>query len=228
MASYPYISGPNNIGQAITLLRKNFPATVTSDTIKKYGLASNNESYVINAIKFLGLIDEEGKRTPAALDVFSKHDDGEFQTAFASLVKNAYSDLFEIRGDDAWTLGQAGLVSYFRSADKTSDIIGGRQAGVFRIFAVLAGHAESKPSQPRSTAKAAAAKPKPAKPKSETKGLDIKAASPAGAGDGEGGRASKARDMALTVRIEVNLPAGATRQNYDDIFKSMKENLLND
>ena len=226
MASHPYISGPNNIGQAVTLLRKNFPATVTSETIKKYGLASNNESYVINAIKFLGLIDEEGKRTPAALEVFSKHDDGEFQSAFASLVKNAYSDLFEIRGDDAWTLSQAGLVSYFRSADKTSDIIGGRQAGVFRMFAGLAGHADQNPSQARTAAKPAAAKAKPARPKPEAKVAEVKLAGSADAGDG--GRASKGRDMALTVRIEINLPAGATRQNYDDIFKSMKENLLND
>lgn len=226
MASYPYISGPNNIAQAVTLLRKNFPATVSSETIKKYGLASNNESYVINAIKFLGLIDEEGKRTPAAVEVFSKHDDGEFQAAFASIVKNAYSDLFEIRGDDAWTLNQAGLVSYFRSADKTSDIIGGRQAGVFRMFAGIAGHTDQKPIQSRNTAKQAASRTKPAQQKAEPKLAEAKPAS--SASEREGGHMSKGRDMALTVRIEINLPAGGTRQNYDDIFKSMKENLLND
>lgn len=49
MASHPYISGPNNITQMIGYLRKNFPAVVTSETVKKFQLASNNESYVINA-----------------------------------------------------------------------------------------------------------------------------------------------------------------------------------
>jgi hypothetical protein len=39
----------------IGFLRKNFPATVTSDTVKKLGLASKNESYVINVLQFLGL-----------------------------------------------------------------------------------------------------------------------------------------------------------------------------
>jgi hypothetical protein len=58
MASHPYISGAGNITQMIGFLRKNFPATVTSDTVKKLGLASKNESYVINVLQFLGLIDE--------------------------------------------------------------------------------------------------------------------------------------------------------------------------
>lgn len=63
MASHPYISGAGNIAQMIGFLRKNFPATVTSDTVKKLQIASNNESYVINALQFIGLMDEEGKRT---------------------------------------------------------------------------------------------------------------------------------------------------------------------
>lgn len=63
MASHPYISGAGNISQMIGFLRENFPATVTSETVKKFGLASNNESYVINALQFIGAIDEEGKRT---------------------------------------------------------------------------------------------------------------------------------------------------------------------
>lgn len=226
MASHPYISGPNNIAQAVGLLRKNFPATVTSDTIKKYGIASNNESYVINALKFLGLIDEESKRTSVAHDTFSQHDDEEFQTRFEGLVRTAYADLFELRGDDAWTLNQAGLVSYFRSADKTSDIIGGRQAGVFRVFASLAGHGDQAAS-PSKSVKAATTKPKAARvAASSSKKSTPAVETPAASFDPK--VTPKGRDMALTVRIEINLPAGATRKNYDDIFQSMKENLLND
>jgi hypothetical protein len=33
--------------------------------------------------------------------------------------------------------------------------------------------------------------------------------------------------MALTVRIEINLPAGGDQSTYDCIFKSIRENLLN-
>ena len=91
MASHPYISGPGNIAQMIAYLRKNFPATVTSETVKKFGLASNNESYVINALQFLGLIDEEGKRTTEGHDILVLPDD-KFPEAFQELVKKAYSD----------------------------------------------------------------------------------------------------------------------------------------
>lgn len=39
-----------------------------------------------------------------------------------------------------------------------------------------------------------------------------------------GGNAS---GMALTVRVEINLPAGGDQETYDRIFKSIRENLLN-
>lgn len=34
------------------------------------------------------------------------------------------------------------------------------------------------------------------------------------------------RDIGLTVRVEINLPADGTKEAYDNIFKSIKENLL--
>jgi len=34
------------------------------------------------------------------------------------------------------------------------------------------------------------------------------------------------QDMALTVRIEINLPAEGSQQTYDNIFKSIKANLF--
>lgn len=40
--------------------------------------------------------------------------------------------------------------------------------------------------------------------------------------------APEKRDMALTVRVEINLPAGGSRETYDNIFQSIKANLLNE
>ena len=34
-------------------------------------------------------------------------------------------------------------------------------------------------------------------------------------------------DFGLSVRIEINLPADGTKETYDSIFKSIRENLLN-
>jgi hypothetical protein len=223
MASHPYISGPGNVTQIIGLLRKNFPSTMNADTVKKYGLAPNNESYVINALQFIGVIDEDGKRTDKGHKVFSIHNDEEFKAAFDGLIRDAYSELFSLHGDGVWTLNRGQLINYFRTTDKTSDVIGGRQAGVFKAFADLAGHKDTN---------AATAGKVTGKPKQKAALTSIKAKNKAPVvkiKDVGSKRANEsARDMALTVRIEINLPANGSRENYDDIFQSIKENLLND
>jgi hypothetical protein len=43
----------------------------------------------------------------------------------------------------------------------------------------------------------------------------------------ENGFNKRKNDFGLTVRIEINLPAGGDQQTYDRIFKSIRENLLN-
>ena len=40
----------------------------------------------------------------------------------------------------------------------------------------------------------------------------------------KGGR----KEMALTVRIEVNLPANGSKETYDNIFKSIRANLIDE
>jgi Family of unknown function (DUF5343) len=224
MANHPYISGAGNITQMIGFLRKNFPATVTSDTVKRLGLASNNESYVINVLQFLGLIDGQGKRIDSGHEALTKHDDSEFHLAFEGIVKAAYSDLFELRADDAWTMNKNQLIGYFRSADKTSEIIASRQTGVFVALRELAGHVTEQ-SQSSSKPKATSA----AKPKSS-----VKSAKPAAQKVREQAvekapppphQIPQKGDMALTVRIEINLPAEGTQETYDAIFRSIKANL---
>lgn len=207
----------------IGFLRKNFPSTVTSETVKKFSIAPNNESYVINALQFIGVIDEEGKRTNNGQDVFVLSDD-DFSKAFEGLIRNAYKDLFDVRGDDAWTLNRKELTAYFRTTDKTSEVIGGRQAGVFQVFRGLAGHEQANLAS-NSGAGKATLKPKPAKPKSSplkaANGPTVTVEQPPKA-DGKDGR----KDMALTVRIEINLPANGTQETYDAIFKSIRANLI--
>ena len=71
-------------------LRKSFPATISSETVKKLGLASKNESYVINALRFVGIIDKDGKKTVEAGKTFSIHKDEDFGKEFSKLVKKSY------------------------------------------------------------------------------------------------------------------------------------------
>jgi hypothetical protein len=140
--THPSFPGSGPIFQAAIQLRRSFPAQVTADTLKRLGLAPGNESRIISVLKFLGIIDEEGNRTDAGKRVFAIHDDTEFGTAFGELVRQAYSDLFDLHGEASWTLDRSKLISYFRQADQTSALVGQRQATTFQALAALAGHAE--------------------------------------------------------------------------------------
>lgn len=223
-ATFPYMSGSGALLQIITHLRNSFPSQITAETLKKLGIAPNNESYVINILRFTGVIDEDGKKTSEAGTVFTKHEDEEFRKEFSSLIEQAYSGLFELHGDSAWSLPTDKLISFFRSTDQTSAIVGQRQAGVFQTLAGISGHGD--PSQAKS---GAAKTPKPKNAATKPKAIS-KAASTAAKNASkkeEHTPQSKQREFGLSVRIEINLPAVSDQGVYDKIFKSMRENLLN-
>jgi hypothetical protein len=133
--------------------------------------------------------------------VFSQHSD--------------YTDLFALHKDGAWNLSSDKLISFFRSTDKTTSLVGRLQAATFQLLAGFAGHgAVPAPASPKPSAK-----PKPAKPKSE-KVVTTNNSQPQQENH-------PARDIGLTVRIEVNLPPAGDQETYDRIFRSIRENLLN-
>jgi hypothetical protein len=217
---HPYAS-PGAITGAVNHFRKTFPATVNAATLRKLGIAPQNESYVINTLRYIGAIDEEGNKTTNATTVFNQHEPAAFQQAFGDMVKEAYRELFELHGDASWELSFDKLIGFFRNADQTSDVVGRRQASTFQALAALAGHGEV-PAPPK--AKPSAAKPKgdkPAKPAKQQPEVNL------GTGAQSGNGTPQQRDVGLTVRIEVNLPPAADQETYDRIFRSIRENLLN-
>lgn len=219
--THPYISGAGNIVLAVNHLRKAFPSVVSSETIKKLGIASNNESYVINTLRFVGVIDAEGKKTAEAGKFFSQHQDETFAKGFEGLVKRSYKGLFDLHGDSAWGLSDDELITFFRNSDDTSDLIGRRQAGTFKALSGLAGHAEI----PTVKAKPRTNGIKDSKPENNKK--KQAKASVAASFRQEEGASKSTGDLGLTVRIEINLPAQGDQETYDRIFKSIRENLLN-
>lgn len=218
--THPYISGAGNIAQMVAQLRKSFPSTISSETVKKLGIAPNNESYVINVLQYIGVVDSEGKKTPGAAKVFSHHKDDEFAKEFASLVEKAYSSLFDIHGSNAWQLDNDELITFFRQSDQTSATIGGRQANTFKILAALSGHGDTPEPKPKKATKAS----QPMKQKKTESSSNKKIQ------EGSGQQPQQQKDekgsFGLTVRVEINLPADGTKETYDNIFKSIKENLL--
>jgi len=211
-ASYPYITAPSYLRQLIVTLRGSFPPQLSTATLKKLGIAPNNESSTISTLKRLGLLDSLGMRTPRAESVFSIPDDQAFAAAFGDVVRDAYRDLFEIRGENAWSLSSEELETFFQ-ATGTSPKVAGLQVKTFRILAEAAGHpapsAMLKPPRSRP-----AEKPGPAvQPRLNLNEPLVK-------------RSSSRRGLNLTLHIDLHLPANASQETYDRIFRSIREQLL--
>jgi hypothetical protein len=219
---HPYAKVNGGLIQLLDQLRKSIPNAVDADLLKKLGIAPKNESFVINVVRFLGLIDDQGKGTDEARKTFTLHEDQAFQQAFSEVVKKAYGDLFDIHKNEAWTLAEGKLISYFRQADQSSEIVGGRQASTFKTLASYAGHI----SEGAPIAKPKGAAPKTAKAKTKQGAVMNPRSVPAVPATPVQGRGGD-QHFALTVRVEINLPAGGDRETYDRIFKSIRENLMN-
>ncbi|MPZ18119.1 MAG: hypothetical protein GEV06_09440 [Luteitalea sp.] len=229
MASkHPYTSsGSGAVVQTITHLKKSFPVTVTADTLKKLGIAPNNETYIIGILRFIGVLDDGGNKTSKATSVFTKHNAEDFQKGLSDLVESAYKDLFALHGKDAWDLSTDQLISFFRGADHTSDLVGKRQAQTFRALAALSGHGEPpKPIVTKPAGGRKATKGDPAKLKKSAPTPVVKTDMPATSNGNGSGSGVDRGDVGLTVRIEINLPASGDQETYDRIFKSIRENLL--
>lgn len=222
---HPYISGTGGLVQTINQFRKSFPATVNAGTLQKLGYAPNNETYVLNTLRFLGLLDDEGKRTDAATKVFNLHDDAQFSKGFGELVNAAYKDLFDLHKEAAWALDADSLITFFRSNDDTSAIVGKRQASTFQLLAAFSGHGDV--PQPRASGKKSNGTPKPKAVKKPAGSAGAHAPTDTKTLDLSGRVPEPQPPVGLSVRIEVNLPADGDQETYDRIFKSIRENLLN-
>jgi hypothetical protein len=174
-------------------------------------------------IRFLGVIDQDGNKTETASNVFKLHEDAAFTEEFRKLVRTAYHDLFELHGEDSWGLDTDKLISFFRSSDDTSALVGKLQASTFKILASFSGYGEVPTPKIASTKKPAVegkgVTKKPEKVISDTK-------IPSSVQPAKSTR--ETRPFGLTVRIEINLPADGDQKTYDRIFKSIRENLLNE
>lgn len=222
---HPYVSGTRVLVQVLDHLKKSFPPTLDAEVLRKLGFAPKNESYIVNTVRFIKLIDEKGARTEKAQKTFTLHDTSSFAKAFSEVVKSAYADLFKLHGDDAWTLDNAKLITYFRQTDQSSELVGTLQANTFRALATYAGQAvgraesskvKVKPTSNGGPKAKATTKPTRASQKTITVSPRLR---------GESGLSEQS--VGLTVRIEINLPATGDQDTYDKIFKSIRENLLN-
>lgn len=222
--SYPYASG-GSLAKAIAQFRQSFPPVVNASTLKKFSIAPNNESYVISVLRFLGFIDDDGNRNDGGIEYFYGGQDS-FQKGLEDTLRTAYKALFDDFGDSALDKTREELVPWFRATDKSSQTVGVRQTSTFTSLAAMAGHGEP-PAIPSSTSTSANGTGKNAKSIPKTAAKSTKSQTSGAAGHSEKAvTIGSGADVGLTVRIEVNLPAGGDESTYDAIFKSIRKNLI--
>lgn len=218
MDKHPYVNAMGHLVQVTNHLRKSFPQAITAETLRKLGFAPQNESYVLNVLRFLDLIDQEGKKTERASIVFSIHEDDKFAVQFSRIVQEAYRALFELHGEEAWKLDTNALISFFRTADGSTALVGKLQANTFQRLSAISGYGAIPAPKATPIKSAVAARPKgePVSKNQATRGNRQLVTTP------------RSEKVGLTVRIEINLPADGSQETYDRIFKSIRANLLNE
>lgn len=145
MPAFPYTSGQSALSQTFAQLRKGAPAKIDASYLQRFKIAPANESYVLSVLRFLGIIDEEGSRLEGASDYLFGNDDA-FKSGLESAVRSAYSRLFD-EMNDALQTNRDTLTHWFRGADKTSALVGQRQASTFLTLAALSGYGELPPAR---------------------------------------------------------------------------------
>jgi len=220
---HPYTPTVKSLSKIIGHLRSAPPkGAVSVETLKKLQMAPKNERSLIGILRFVGIIDDKGKLTKEANDVFVKHKDEDFHKSFDPLVKKSYSELFDLHGDRAWSLAKDELISFFRNHDKTGAAVGARQASTFMVLASLCGRRE-----PLATAGDKSDKYNPKKAKSaKSETSTAKPQSSLSMSSDQNTGLAKDKTVGLAVKVEINLPAGETKETYDNIFKSIRENLI--
>jgi hypothetical protein len=95
--TFPYTSGQGAVGQTFAQLRKGFPPKVDAGYLKRFGIASANESYIIAILRFLEVINDDGERREETTEFFFAGDDG-FKAGLEKRLRDAYSQVFDEMG----------------------------------------------------------------------------------------------------------------------------------
>lgn len=226
--TYPYISAQASLVKAIEQFRKSFPSIVDSALLKRLKIAPGNESYLINIMRFLGLIDDAGAKVDDAANAFYGSEE-HFRTGFTDLVSKAYAPVFTELGADAWNANRDDLSHWFRMVDKTTELIGGRQAATFLTLAGVTGNgAPVEVKAPAKNGAKSAYKATAKKSASSSSGPVAEVQNQPPARNAQGAQAGVPGEnglMGLSVRIEINVPVGATADEYDAMFASIRKHL---
>ena len=182
------------------------PERFNLEHLNGLGFSSSNDRAVIPILKDLTFLDAEGRPTQRYRDF---RDRSRSKSVMGDALKDAYGDLFLIRETGISKADRDAIMGKFKSVHGSTDRVAEVQAMTFLALLELADFSGShKPSvSEKSTLEIQPSPPMPPLvPPPSTIG----------------------KDLSLSYKIEVHLPATRDIETYHAIFKSLREHLLND
>ena len=85
-----------NVTDAITRKRdRGLPSPVTNEVLESIGIPPGNSPRTLQALKFLGLLDDEGIQTES-MERLARASSSEYEQVLGTIVRSAYSSVFTI------------------------------------------------------------------------------------------------------------------------------------
>lgn len=89
----PYAPARNVLSVLRRCHEKGLPDTLTTDELQRMGIARGNVPRTLQALRFLSLVDEKSRQTPALQSIGSATS-GDYAQTVAKVVRNAYEPIF--------------------------------------------------------------------------------------------------------------------------------------
>lgn len=93
--SAPYAPVSNVLAVIRRLRERGLPDPLTLQELERIGIPSGNAPRTLAALRFLGLVDEEGHRT-AAFERIGRASTDEYESVLAEVIRAAYADVFTV------------------------------------------------------------------------------------------------------------------------------------
>jgi len=197
--TYAYILTPDALGKFIDgIPTRGVPEKLTRAYLRTVGFKSTNHRNIIPVLKFLGFIDAATKPT----DLY-KHlrDRQKSRQVIAQALREAYAELYATYAD-AHRKDDEALRNFFRGKTTLGDRAISALVGTFKVLAARADFEAKPPHSAPSVAQP------PARP----------------------GRAERlppvASQPALTINIQLQIPATSDSAIYDSLFKALRKYVL--
>lgn len=203
MAEFPYTQAPKNIKKLFDQIQSvGVPTKVNTRWIESIGLKTKSDRALPGVLKFLGFVDGSGTPTQLWTDY---RDKTKSRVVVAQAMRASYTSLFAMY-PDAQNKDDTALNNFFTSNTSVAAVMVTAIVNTFKELKGLADFTSIVPQEIEEEVEEVSAQKE--KPKSKPPGL------PASSG------------IALTVNIQLQIPATDDADIYDKFFESLYKHVI--